>query len=346
MAGKNQYRRLCGTMECKMKINDLNNKKILVTGGTGMIGRYLVDRLLKKGCEITVVSLDDRSDLPPEVKYIKLDLTVLDNCIEACEGQDYVFNLVGIKGSPKMSRERPASFMVPMLMFNTAMMEAAMRCGVKWYLYTSSVGVYHPAEVFSEDDVWKTFPSDNDTHPGWAKRIGELQADAYRIQHGKNNISIVRPANVYGKWDNFDPENAMVIPSLISRIVSGESPLNVWGDGTPIRDFIYADDCAQGMIHMVENGVTEPVNLGSGDGVTIKQLAEAVRDAYDENVDIVWDTTKPSGDAKRLMDTRRAESYGFSCSTSLKKGIAETLEWFQKNTEQYKSRNNYFTENK
>ena len=305
-------------------MNDLRNKKVLVTGGTGMIGRYLVEKLLKKNCKVTVVSLDSPDGLPEDVEFVKLDLTSLDNCIRACEGQHYVFNLIGIKGSPKMSRERPASFMVPMLMFNTAMMEAAMRCEVKWYLYTSSVGVYQPAEVFHEDDVWQTFPSDNDKHPGWAKRIGELQADAYRIQYGKDNISIVRPANVY-------------------RIVSGESPLVCWGDGTPIRDFIYAGDCADAMIHMVENGITKPVNLGSGDGVSIKEVAEAIRDNYDPNINIDWDITKPKGDARRLMDTTRAESYGFKCSTSLEDGIKETLEWFMNNRDVYKKRNNYFT---
>jgi len=327
-------------------INSLENKKVLVTGGTGMIGRYLVDKLLAKNCKVTVVSLDSSDGLPENVKFVKLDLTSLDNCIKACEGQDYVFNLIGIKGSPKMSRERPASFMVPMLLFNTAMMEAAMRADVKWYLYTSSVGVYHPADVFKEDDVWSTFPSNNDRHPGWAKRIGELQADAYKIQYGKDNISIVRPANVYGKWDNFDPENAMVIPSLINRIVSGESPLVCWGDGTPVRDFIYAGDCAEGMIHMVENGVTQPVNLGSGNGVSIKEVAEAVRDNFNKKVKIVWDATKPKGDALRLMDTTRAESYGFKCTTSLESGVHETLDWFLQNRNLYKKRNNYFTQDK
>jgi len=308
-----------------------------------MIGRYLVDKLLKKNCNITVASLDSGDGLPSSVRFLKLDLTILDNCIEACDGQDYIFNLIGIKGSPKMSREKPASFMVPMLMFNTAMMEAAMRSDVKWYLYTSSVGVYHPAEVFREDDVWSSFPSDNDKHPGWAKRIGELQADAYRIQYGRNNISIVRPANVYGMWDNFDPENAMVIPSLINRIMSGENPLTVWGDGTPVRDFIYARDCAEGMIHMVENGVTEPVNLGSGDGVSIKEIAENIRNIYNTNIDIVWDTSKPKGDAKRIMDTSRAESHGFKCKTSLEDGLRETIRWFSNNRELFKKRNNYFT---
>jgi len=322
--------------------NNLEGKNVLVTGGTGMIGRYLVDKLIERNCNVTVVSLDSDDGLPDSVRFLKLDLTILDNCMKACDGQDYIFNLIGIKGSPKMSREKPASFMVPMLMFNTAMMEAAMRCDVKWYLYTSSVGVYHPAEVFREDDVWSSFPSDNDKHPGWAKRIGELQADAYRIQYGRNNISIVRPANVYGKWDNFDPNNAMVIPSLINRIMSGESPLVCWGDGTPVRDFIYAGDCADGMIHMVENGVTDPVNLGSGTGVTIKEIAENIRDIYDKSVPIAWDTSKPKGDAKRLMDTERAESYGFKCSTPIGEGLRSTIEWFSKNRNLYKKRNNYF----
>ena len=136
----------------------------------------------------------------------------------------------------------------------------------------------------------------------------------------------------------------MVIPSLISRIVSGESPLVCWGDGTPIRDFIYAGDCAEGMIHMVESGVTNPVNLGSGDGVSIKEVAEAIRNNYNEAIKIEWDTTKPKGDARRLMDTGRAESHGFKCSTSLENGIRETLDWFLKNRELYKSRNNYFIE--
>ena len=322
--------------------NVLDNSKVLVTGGTGMIGRYLVNRLLKKNCNLTVVSLDDATDLPEEVEFIKLDLISLDNCISVCKDKDYVFNLIGIKGSPKMSRERPASFMVPMLMFNTAMMEAAVRCDVKWFLYTSSVGVYHPAEVFKEDDVWKTFPSEHDKYPGWAKRIGELQAEAYNVQYGRNNISIVRPANVYGKWDNFDPDNAMVIPSLINRVVSGESPLVCWGDGSAIRDFIYAGDCADGMIHMVENSVTEPVNLGSGTGVTIKEVAESVRDCFNKKIEIEWDTSKPSGDARRMMDTSRAESYGFKCKMPIKDGIKRTMSWFLNNNTAYLSRNNYF----
>ena len=322
--------------------NIINNSKVLVTGGTGMIGRYLVDMLLEKKCQVRVVSLDEPEGLPNSVDFLKLDLTNMENCLKACKDQYYVFNLIGIKGSPKMSRERPASFMVPMLMFNTAMMEAAMRSNIKWYMYTSSVGVYFPSETFKEDDVWKTFPSEHDKFPGWAKRIGELQAEAYGIQNGKKNMSIVRPVNVYGKWDNFDPKSTMVIPSLINRIVSGETPLTVWGDGTSIRDFIHAKDCARGMIHVVENCVTEPVNLGSGAGITIKELAETIRNTYDESIPIIWDVSKPKGDHKRIMSTLRAESYGFKCKITLKDGIQETMDWYSKNKEVYKKRNNYF----
>ena len=133
-------------------------------------------------------------------------------------------------------------------------MEAARRCGVDRFLYTSSIGVYSPSEIFHEDDVWNTFPSPNDRFAGWAKRMGELQAEAYAIEYGWERISIVRPANVYGPFDNFDPGSAMVIPSLINRATSGENPLLVWGDGSQIRDFVHADDVARGMLVVVEKG--------------------------------------------------------------------------------------------
>ena len=194
-----------------------NNQKVLVTGGAGMVGRALVSKLLKLGAEVEIADLHKPADLEPEVKFTKGDLRYLNVCEEICKDKDYIFNIIGVKGSPKACAEQPADFMVPMLQFNTNMMEAARKANVKWYLYTSSVGVYSPADVFYEDDVWKTFPSPNDKFAGWAKRIGELQAEAYAIQYGSNNISIVRPANIFGKYDNFNPVNSMVVPSLIRK---------------------------------------------------------------------------------------------------------------------------------
>jgi GDP-L-fucose synthase len=308
------------------------NKKILVTGGTGLIGRPLVEMLMEKGAKVTVASLDDPSRAPDGSTFVNADLREFSNCMEVCKGQDIVFQLAGVKGSPQMTSRRPASFFVPTLQFSINMMEAARRNKVERFLFTSSVGVYAPAEVFFEDEVWKTFPSPNDRFAGWAKRMGELQAEAYRIEYGWDRISIARPANVYGPYDNFDPENAMVIPSLIRRAVEGENPLTVWGDGSPIRDFIHARDCARGMMMLVEQGVSEPVNLGSGSGVAIRQVAEMVaRYAPGGPIDLVWDADKPAGDARRLMDMTRAMSYGFSCETGIEEGIRETMEWYVNN---------------
>jgi len=329
------------------KTSYYKNKKILVTGGTGLIGRPLVEMLIESGAQITVVSLDDPTRAPKGVQFIRADLRELSNCMAACEGKEIVFHLAGIKGSPAMTAKQPASFFVPTISFNTNMMEAARKQGVSRFLYTSTVGVYAPAEVFHEDDVWKTFPSENDRFAGWAKRMGELQAEAYKIEYGWDKIAIVRPANVYGPFDNFDPQTAMVIPSLIKRALDGENPLTVWGDGTPIRDFIYAEDVARGMMLAIQKGVNVPVNLGSGTGVTIKEIAETIAKFVPGGVKIVWDTSKPKGDAKRLMDmTRAKELLGFKPKYSLEKGIKETIAWYIKNKDQADNRYNAFYENK
>jgi len=318
------------------------NKKVLVTGGHGMIGREIVKLLVGLEAIVTVADISENTNLN-NVDYRKVDLRYFDQCKDICRGQDFVFNVAGIKGSPKMCAEQPADFMVPMLQFNTNMMEAAMKEGVSWYLYTSSVGVYQPSEVLREDDVWKTFPSPNDRFAGWAKRIGELQAEAYAIQYGKNNVSIVRPANVYGNNDNFDPENAMVIPSLIRKAHDNQQ-LEVWGDGSAVRDFIHAKDVAMGMLHVVENKITDPVNLGSGDGVLIKTIAELISKKF--NKKIKWLTEKPTGDARRVFDMTRAYSAGFRPSISIEDGINETIDWFLDNKEVIDKRFNAFKQEK
>src|SRR3989344_4074615 len=211
-------------------------KKVLVAGGTGMVGIPLVRMLLEQGAHVRIASLDDASRANPKAEFKRTDLRSFDNCLDACRGMDAVFNPLCVKGSPAVTKTRPASFFVPMITFNTNLMEAARQAGVKRYLFTSTVGVYSPAEVFHEDDVWKTFPSENDRLAGWAKRMGELQAQVYQIEYGWKDITIVRPANVYGPYDNFDSVNATVMASLIKRAVSGEDPFVVWGDGSAERD--------------------------------------------------------------------------------------------------------------
>ena len=162
-------------------------KKVLVTGGSGMIGVQLVELLKKCGAIVYVVSLDS-SKILNDVIFLKKDLRYFENCLEVCKDKDIVFHLAGVKGSPKMNIEKPASFMVPTLMFSINMMEAALRQNVSNYLLTSSIGVYAQSSLFKEDSVWKTFPSQNDKFPGWAKRICELQAEAYKIQYDWENM--------------------------------------------------------------------------------------------------------------------------------------------------------------
>ncbi len=317
------------------------NQKVLVTGGSGMIGRSLVNILLKKGAIVSIADLTEPSDLPDNVEFLKSDLRIFTNCLEVCKGKDYVFHLAGVKGSPIMCMNQPVDFMVPMLQFNTNMTQAAFESDVKWYMFTSSVGVYAPQEIFYEESVWGTFPSPNDIYAGWAKRIGELQTETYKKQYGWDRISIVRPANVYGPYDNFNPANAMVVPSLIRKAQENDV-LEVFGDGTPIRDFIYAEDVAEGMIFIVENKITEPVNLGSGTGNTIKELVEIVIKHSGKNVEVKWFPDAHSGDKQRLMSMNKLKNYGFESHTSLEQGVKKTTEWFLNNKEILDKRYNPF----
>ena len=319
-------------------------QKVLVAGGTGLIGRPLVEMLVDAGAEVRVVSLDEPSTSLVGADFRRADLRDFNHCLNACDGMDYVFQLAGVKGSPAMTAKRPASFFVPTITFGVNMMEAARQCDVNRYLFTSSIGVYAPAEVFREDDMWKASPSPNDRFAGWAKRMGELQAEAYAIEYGWDNVSIVRPANVYGPFDNFDGANAMVIPSLIKRAMDGEIPLTVWGDGSPVRDFIHARDVARGMMLVMEKGYSQPVNLGSGTGVAIREIAETIAANIPGGLEIVWDTSKPSGDKKRLMDITRAKSLGFELTISLAEGIKEAMAWYAENSGVADNRYSAFTD--
>jgi GDP-L-fucose synthase len=308
----------------------LEGKKVLVTGGTGMIGSEVVDQLVSKGANVKVVSIEDKDRLSQDVEYEKLDLRDFNSCKRACQGMDVVFSMVGIKGSPAMAKERPASFFVPMLQFDTNIMEAARLADVEWFLYTSSVGVYGDFES-PEDELWNLPPSKNDWYAGWAKRMGELQAETYKIQYDWDRVSIVRPANVFGKKDNFDKETGMVVPSLISRIEEGESPLSAWGDGSAVRDFIYAKDVAKICCFIVENEVTSPVNAGTGEGISIKELVEKLLKYTNNKPEVSWDTTKPSGDPKRILNVERIKSLGFDDYTPIDEALREVIQWYNIN---------------
>ena len=305
--------------------------KILITGASGMVGKHLVDMCLDKGYYVRGVDirLDDRY---LEEKYwgdnfdfFQADLRDFDRCKVLVDDIDVVFHVAGVKGSPKRAAEQPNDYFTPMLQMNTNIAEASRLEGVDWYVYTSTVGVYQPAEVFKEDDVWTTYPSENDKYAGWVKRLGELQLDCFETHYGLKNYSIVRPANIYGEYDEFGEEST-VIASLVKKGYHNDL-LSVWGDGTPIRDFIHAEDVARGILMSYENKITEPINLGSGDGVRIKDIASIVATHYGKEIE--YDTTKPNGDNKRLMDMTRANSYGFYPEVDLETGIKRVIKYYE-----------------
>jgi len=317
------------------------NKQVLVAGGTGLVGIQLVKLLIEKqGANVRIASLDDPLRAHPGAEFIRTDLTSYENCLTVCDKMDYVFNLLCVKGSPVVTRDYPVDFLVPMTIFNLLLMEAARIKEVGGFLLTSTVGVYPPAEIFKEEDAFTGFPSPNDLYGAWSKLTAELQARAYMQQkkttkfYSKiwDNISIVRPANIYGPYDNFDSINSMVIPSLIKRALSGENPFIAWGDGKPVRDFIHSRDVARGMIFAAEHGSGMALNLGSGTGITIKELVESVLENVNPKPEIRWDTNQPTGDALRILDTTKALAMGFSPQISLKNGIKEVIDFYRQHS--------------
>ena len=326
-----------------------NNKNVLVTGATGMIGRELCQKLLTLNANVTATSFDKilpNTKLPPYLnKYIHGDLRNKDFCNEVVKDQEIVFHVAGIKGSPLMATTKPYTFLSNTLEFNLNIMNASFNNQVKHFLYTSSVGVYSPAETMHEDSVWETFPSKNDKFAGWAKRIGELQLEAANLEYQFKNTYVVRPANVYGRHDNFNPKTAMIIPSLIARLKQGERPLKIWGDGSAIRDFIHASDVASSMLFVMENGIHEPVNIGSGKGISIFEIAEIFKKLV-PGLDIEWDPSMPTGDLKRVLDMTRLFAAGFKNNVTLLDGIQDTLNWYLKNTDANFERYDAFLEKK
>ncbi|KKN87066.1 hypothetical protein LCGC14_0263360 [marine sediment metagenome] len=301
-------------------LGNLAGKKCLVTGGTGLIGRQVVDILCRAGAKTRTVSLD-KEGVDGRARHICADLTKFDLCMLMTEDRDYVFHLAGSKGSIKATKDKPADFFVPMLLLNTNMLEACRRNNVEKVVYTSSIGAYSQAEVFEENEGYNGQPMD--FYPGWAKRIGEFQIKAYQTQYGMNNFSIVRLANVYGPGDNFNPD-AMVIPALMARIHSGEDPLVVWGDGCAVRDFVYSRDVAEGIILALHHGTDSGfVNLGSGRGYSIRELIETLNSFIDFNYE--FDPTKPSGFPKRVMDISLARKLlNYNPKTTLLDGLKKT----------------------
>jgi GDP-L-fucose synthase len=314
--------------------NFYSSKKVLVTGGTGTIGSLIVKRLIEFGADVTAVSIDSEERIKAVLTDTSIfrrgDLRDYQTCVRVAEKKDYVFHLMAVKGNTQIGLSKAASAYVPFLLCNTNMMEAAFRCGVSRYLFVGSICEYPAIDVRHEDDLWDGPPQANDRYTGIAKRAGEAQAEAYLHEYGWDAVRIVRPSNVYGPFDDFDPHTGQVIPALIARMVNGKNPVKIAGDGSAARDFIYSGDVVEGMLMALAVAPPcLPINLGSGTGTTIRTVAETIADMVPVRPEIEWDITKPTGDKVRILSMERAkEVLQFKAMTPLREGIKKTVEWY------------------
>lgn len=311
------------------------DKTILVTGATGLIGRNLVDRLLSSGARLRTTSRrDPPADFPSDkVEHLVGDLADRGFADRAMHAVDGLFHLAGRRGSIGIQRTQAATMLGENLMICFNVLDAARRANVGRILYTSTVTVYPPMEVYREDLVWSGNPHPGDQYAAWAKRMAEKFIEAQEIQYGLHNTAIVRPVNTFGPHDNFDPQTALVVPALIGRALSGENPFVVWGDGSAVRDFLYVSDAVDGIMLAFEKGVGKGAfNLGSGHGTSIRDLVTAVLRATGQSAPVQWDTSKPSGEPRKVADiTRAREILGFAPKTDLETAIARTVEWYRRN---------------
>lgn len=314
----------------------LRSKKVLVTGGTGLIGIPLVRKLEALGSKIRVVSMDEKSPFSDNVEFFRGDLCEREFARKAVCGMDVVFHLAGIKGGIGVAYSRAASFLVKNILMNIEIMEAAREALVDRFLYVSSVCVYPPAEIFREENAGTGLPHPSDKFGGVAKLVGEMQIEAYKHQYGLKNFLVARPTNTYGPYDNFNSASALIIPALIYRIFNGENPLVVWGDGTAVRDFVYCDDVADFLILMVLKNTQEAFNVGSGEPLMIKTVVEIiVRNAQKilgKKIDLQWDLSRVTGEKYRVTSIEKAKTeMGWSPGIDFETGILKTIQWYQEN---------------
>jgi GDP-L-fucose synthase len=295
-------------MESKMI--DWKGKKVFVTGSNGLIGQELVLMLKELGAEVLEFDIKRNWIVNNGIEDIKIPMDVrnyqLVYDVMKVFNPEYVFHLFGIKGSPKMTNESPLNFMIPMLQGDTNVIRASIELGVKRFLYTSSIAVENP---------------ESDKYPAWAKMTGETLLEASRIQYPEFKYCIVRPANVYGRFDNFNNPNPMVVTSLIRQAINNKS-IHLMTDGTEIRDFINAKDVAIGMLKAIDELPILPVNLCSGMGVSIKELCNHIINNTEGELLITCEDKKAD-----CMSRVMKVNWNFKPEVSLEDGIKEVIEW-------------------
>jgi len=312
------------------------NKKVMVTGGAGFLGSFVIAKLKERGATDIYIPTIEEYDLTKHDSIRRLfDVTLADGFDAS---RMVIIHLAAHVGGIGANREHPAEFFYDNLMMGVELMHQAWQRGVGKFVAIGTVCAYpkFTPVPFKEDDLWLGYPEETNAPYGLAKKMMLVQAQAYRQQYGFNAIYLL-PVNLYGPRDNFNPASSHVIPALIRKAAEAqekdEKEMVVWGDGSPTREFLYVEDAADGIVTAAEkfNG-TEPVNLGSGYEISIKDLAEMVCRMTGFQGKLVWDTTKPNGQPRRGLDVSRAKAtFGWSAQVPFEEGMRRTIEWFKQN---------------
>jgi len=308
---------------------DLRKKNILITGGAGFLGSFIIEKLLERGVK------KENLRIP---RSLDCDLRMWKNCVSVVKDMDIIIHLAAKVGGIGFNMKFPADLFYDNAIMGLQLMEAARWFGIEKFVALGTVCGYpkFTPVPFKEDDFWNGYPEETNAPYGIAKKMFLVQAESYRKQHGFNAIYLI-PVNLYGPRDHFDSENAHVIPALILKFLNakkkGERKVIAWGTGNATREFLYVEDAAEGIILATEKYNKDgPVNLGSGKEITIKELVYLIKKMVGYEGEVVWDTRRPDGQPKRLLDISKAiKEFGFKANTPLEVGLRRTIDWYKEN---------------
>jgi GDP-L-fucose synthase len=306
-----------------------SEKKIVVTGGAGFLGSFVVEKLRQKGCRDVII--------PRSADYDLVDIEAVRRLYRDAK-PDLVIHLAAKVGGIGANRDNPGKFFYDNLMMGVQLIEEGRKAGLPKLVAAGTICAYPKfAPIpFREDDLWNGYPEETNAPYGLAKKMLLVQSQAYRQQYGTNTV-VVFPVNLYGPRDNFDYHTSHVIPAMIRKIedaiTSEKEEVVLWGDGSPTREFLYAEDAADGILAACERyNESDPVNLGSGQEIAIKDLAELIGRLMGYRGKFTWDTTKPNGQPRRALDVSRArEKLGWTAATSFEAGLHKTISWWREN---------------
>lgn len=325
-----------------------DDKKVIVTGGGGFLGSFVVEKLRQRGAKEIFIPRSNQYDL---TRFEAIQQMFADCGVDRQNTQGdqrpsdkkkvLLIHLAAMVGGIEANRQRPAEFFYTNLIMGVQLLHEAWLRGVEKFVAIGTICAYpkYAPLPFSEDHLWDGYPDETNAPYGLAKKMLLVQAQAYRQQYGFNAIYLL-PVNLYGPGDNFDLITSHVIPALIRKCLEaqerGEDHVIVWGDGSPTREFLYVEDAAEGILLAAEHyDGDQPVNLGSGQEIDIRSLAETIANLTGFRGELIWDTTKPNGQPRRVLDTSRAERFfGFRAQTPLEEGLKRTIDWYRRNRKQ------------